>query len=218
MPMAWAGHPWFPAYFRLMLIGCFVGIESERGIAWRVSDSLSLRDFVGNGIDESTPDRVTISRTRRLIAAETDHKVFGWVLEQLAKARLVKGKTMGVDSTTLEANAAMKLIVRPWRPGEDNRGVVPGTTSDTQSSGRGARDGENYQELLRRVAEEEGETAPDAAALMRMDRKRKKKTSKKEWESPADPEPEITKLKDRRTGLAFRVEQAVDLETEPLLQ
>jgi transposase len=175
-------------YFRLMLIGFFEGIDSERGIAWRVSDSLSLRDFLGYGIDESTPDHVTISRTRRLIEVETHQKVFSWVLEQLAQARLVQGKTIGVDSTTLEANAAMKSIVR-------------------------RATGESYLEFLKRVAEADGEPAVDAAALRRMDRKRKKKTSNEEWKSPADPEAEITKLKDGRTGLAYKVEQAVDMET-----
>src|SRR5882757_9609150 len=108
------GRPSLPpsVYFRLMLIGFFEGIDSERGIAWRVADSLSLRQFLGYGIDENTPDHVTISRTRRLLEARTHKRIFDWVLEQLARAGLVKGKTMGVDSTTLEANAAMKSIVR----------------------------------------------------------------------------------------------------------
>src|SRR6202165_4944822 len=175
-------------YFRLMLIGFFEGIGSERGIAWRVADSLSLREFMGYGIDESTPDHVTISWTRRLLDADTHQKVFGWALEQLAQAGLVKGKTMGVDSTTLEANAAMKSIVR----------------RDT---------GDNYLGYLKRVAEAEGVAAPDTAALLRMDRKRKKKTSNEDWNSPADPEAEITKLKDGRTALAYKVEQAGDMET-----
>ena len=175
-------------YFRLMLIGFFEGIDSERGIAWRVTDSLSLRQFLGYGIDENTPDHVTISRTRRLLEASTHKLIFDWVLEQLAQAGLVKGKTMGVDSTTLEANAAMKSIVR--------------------------RDsGDNYMEYLKKVAEAEGMEAADAAALLRMDRKRKKKTSNEDWKSPADPEAEITKLKDGRTALAYKVEQAVDMET-----
>jgi transposase len=175
-------------YFRLMLIGFFEGLDSERGIAWRVADSLSLREFLGYGMDESTPDHVTISRTRRLLDPDTHKKVFGWALEQLAQAGLVKGKTMGVDSTTLEANAAMKSIVR----------------RDT---------GDNYMGYLKRVAEAEGVAAPDTAALLRMDRKRKKKTSNEDWTSPADPEAEITKLKDGRTALAYKVEQAVDMET-----
>jgi transposase len=175
-------------YFRLMLIGFFEGIDSERGIAWRVADSLSLRQFLGYGIDENTPDHVTISRTRRLVEANTHKLIFDWVLEQLARAGLVKGKTMGVDSTTLEANAAMKSIVR----------------RDT---------GDNYLDYLKKVAEAEGMEAPDAAALLRLDRKRKKKTSNEDWKSPADPEAEITKLKDGRTALAYKVEQAVDMET-----
>ena len=175
-------------YFRLMLIGFFEGIDSERGIAWRVADSLSLRQFLGYGIDENTPDHVTISRTRRLLEASTHKKIFDWVLERLAQAGLVKGKTMGVDSTTLEANAAMKSIVR--------------------------RDsGDNYMSFLKKVAEAEGVEAPDAAGLLRLDRKRKKKTSNDDWKSPADPEAEITKLKDGRTALAYKVEQAVDMET-----
>lgn len=175
-------------YFRLMLIGFFEGLDSERGIAWRVADSLSLRQFLGYGIDENTPDHVTISRTRRLLEASTHKLIFDWVLEQLAQAGLVKGKTMGVDSTTLEANAAMKSIVR--------------------------RDsGDNYMEYLKKVAEAEGIETPDAAALLRLDRKRKKKTSNEDWKSPADPEAEITKLKDGRTALAYKVEQAADMET-----
>jgi transposase len=175
-------------YFRLMLIGFFEGIDSERGIAWRVADSLSLRQFLGYGIDEDTPDHVTISRTRRLLDASTHKKVFDWVLERVAQAGLVKGKTVGVDSTTLEANAAMKSIVR----------------RDT---------GDSYMGYLKKVAEAEGTEAPDAAALLRMDRKRKKKTSNEDWKSPADPEAEITKLKDGRTALAYKAEQAVDMET-----
>jgi transposase len=175
-------------YFRLMLIGFFEGIDSERGIAWRVADSLSLRQFLGYGIDENTPDHVTISRTRRLLEAGTHKLIFDWILEQLAQAGLIKGKTMGVDSTTLEANAAMKSIVR--------------------------RDsGDSYMGFLKKVAEADGIEASDAAALLRLDRKRKKKTSNEDWRSPADPEAEITKLKDGRTALAYKVEQAVDMET-----
>src|SRR6202166_1226271 len=175
-------------YFRLMLIGFFEGIDSERGIAWRVADSLSLRQFLGYGIDENTPDHVTISRTRRLLKASTHTLIFDWVLEQLAQAGLVKGKTMGVDSTTLEANAAMKSIVR----------------RDT---------GESYMTYLKRLAEAEGIEAPDAAALLRMDRKRKKKSSNADWKSPSDGEAEITKLKDGRTALAYKAENAVDMAT-----
>jgi transposase len=184
------GRPSLPPgqYFRIMMIGFFEGLDSERGIAWRLADSLTLRQFLSINLDEKTPDHVTISRTRRLIDAEIHQRIFHWVVEQLAQAGLVKGKTIGVDSTTLEANAAMKSIVR----------------RDT---------GESYMEYLKRLAEAEGIEAKDAAALLRMDRKRKKKTSNEDWESPSDGEAEITKLKDGRTALAYKAENAVDMET-----
>jgi transposase len=175
-------------YFRIMMIGFFEGLDSERGIAWRMADSLTLRQFLSIGLDENTPDHVTISRTRRLIGGETHQFIFAWVLAQLAQKGLIKGKTIGVDSTTLEANAAMKSIVR----------------RDT---------GENYNAYLKRVAEAEGASATDTAALRRMDRKRKKKASNEDWESPSDGEAEITKLKDGRTALAYKAENAVDMET-----
>src|SRR5580704_15777282 len=175
-------------YFRVMMIGFFEGLDSERGIAWRLADSLTLRQFLGIGLDERTPDHVTISRTRRLIDAETHQQIFMWVLERLAQGGLIKGKTIGVDSTTLEANAAMKSIVR----------------RDT---------GESYSAYLKRLAEAEGIDAKDAAALLRIDRKRSKKTSNEDWESPSDSEAEITKLKDGRTALAYKAENAVDMET-----
>src|SRR5258708_33475493 len=184
------GRPSLPPgqYFRVMMIGFFEGLDSERGIAWRLADSLTLRQFLSIGLDEKTPDHVTISRTRRLIDAETHQRTFTWVLERLAQAGLIKGKTIGVDSTTLEANAAMKSIVR----------------RDT---------GESYMTYLKRLAEAGGIEAPDAAALLRMDRKRKKRTSNQDWKSPSDQEAEITKLKDGRTALAYKADNAVDMDT-----
>ena len=175
-------------YFRLMLIGFFEGIDSERGIAWRVADSLSLRQFLQVGLDEPTPDHVTISRTRRLIDEATHGELFGWVLRQLAQRGLLKGRTIGIDATTLEANAAMKSIVR----------------RDSQQS---------YREYLQRLAEAEGIEGADAAQLRRMDRGRAKKASNAEWVNPHDPEAEITRMKDGRTALAYKAEQAVDLVT-----
>jgi transposase len=99
-------------YFRLLLIGYFEGIDSERGIAWRAADSFALRDFLGVGLESAPPDHSTISRTRRLIDIETHRAVFTWVLQCLGTAGLVKGKTIGIDATTLEANAALRRIVR----------------------------------------------------------------------------------------------------------
>jgi transposase len=184
------GRPSLPPgmYFRAMLIGFFEGIESERGIAWRVADSLCLRQFLQIGLDERTPDHVTISRTRRLMDEATHQEVFGWVLRQVARAGLLKGKTIGIDATTLEANAAMKSIVR----------------RDTE---------ESYPEYLQHLAEAAGLEANDEAALRRMDRRRKKKSSNEEWVNPHDREAEITRLKDGRTALAYKAEHAVDMDT-----
>jgi transposase len=175
-------------YFRLLLIGYFEGIDSERGIAWRTADSLALRGFLGLGLDEVPPEHSTISRTRRLIDVETHRAVFTWILQVLATADLVQGKTIGIDATTLEANAALRSIVR--------------------------RDsGETYHEFLTRLAQASGIATPTRADLARLDRKRPKKGRNTEWRHPHDPDARITKMKDGRTHLAHKAEHAVDLET-----
>jgi transposase len=175
-------------YFRLLLVGYFEGIDSERGIAWRAADSLGLRQFLGFGLDESTPDHSTISRTRRLIDVDTHRKVFLWVLGLLADRGLLKGKRIGIDATTLEANAALRSIVR-----RDN--------------------GESYEEFLKGLAEKSGIETPRREDLARLDRKRKKKGSNREWVNPHDRDARITKMKDGRTHLAHKAEHAVDMET-----
>jgi len=175
-------------YFRSLLIGYFEGIDSERGIAWRVADSLALRQFLQIGLDESTPDHSTISRTRRLIDLETHRKVFGWVLCLLADRGLLKGKMVGIDATTLEANAAMRSIVR-----RDN--------------------GQGYETFLKELAQKSGIATPTREDLARMDRKRKKKGSNLEWQSATDPDARITKMKDGSTHMAHKAEHAVDMET-----
>jgi transposase len=175
-------------YFRLLMVGYFEGIDSERGIAWRASDSLSIRSFVRIALDESVPDHSTISRTRRLMDVETHQAVFQWVLAVLAEKKLLKGTTIGVDATTLEANAALRSIVR--------------------------RDsGERYQEFLTRLAKESGIETPTREQLAKLDRKRPKKGSNDDWTHPHDPDARITKMKDGRTHLAHKAEHAVDLET-----
>jgi transposase len=175
-------------YFRLLLIGYFEGLDSERGIAWRTADSLALRGFLGLGLDEAPPEHSTISRTRRLIDLETHRAVFTWILQVLATADLVNGKTIGIDATTLEANAALRSIVR--------------------------RDsGDTYQAFLTRLAQASGIETPTRADLARIDRKRKKKGANKDWTHPHDPDARITKMKDGRTHLAHKAEHAVDLET-----
>jgi transposase len=175
-------------YFRSLLIGYFEGIDSERGIAWRLADSLALRRFVGIGLDEYTPDHSTISRTRRLIDLDTHGAVFGWVLSLLADRGLLKGQRIAIDATTLEANAAMRSIVR----------------RDT---------GESYEEFLCGLAKASGLETPTREDLARLDRKRKKRMSNKEWKSPADEDARIAKMKDGRTHLAHKAEHAVDLDT-----
>src|SRR6202521_2916629 len=175
-------------YFRLLMVGYLEGIDSERGIAWRASDSLSIRSFVRIALDESVPDHSTISRTRRLMDVETHQAVFQWVLGVLAEKKLLKGTTIGVDATTLEANAALRSIVR----------------RDT---------GERYEEFLTRLAKESGIETPTREQLAKLDRKRPKKGSNDDWKHPHDPDARITKMKDGRTHLAHKAEHAVDMET-----
>ena len=178
-------------YFRALLVGYFEGIDSERGIAWRTADSLALRAFLGFELSQTTPDHSTISRTRRLIDVETHRKVFLWVLGMLAEEGLLKGNTVAIDGTTLEANAALRSIVR-----RDN--------------------GQAYDEFLKGLAKESGIETPTREQLARLDRKRKKKGSNDDWKNPHDPDAQITKMKDGRTHLAHKAEHAVDLETGAL--
>ena len=175
-------------YFRLLLVGYFEGIDSERGIAWRAADSFGLRQFLGIGLDEPTPDHSTISRTRRLIDVETHRQVFFWALERLRD----QGGVVGIDATTLEAKAAMRSIVR-----RDN--------------------GESYEEFLKGLAKESGIATPTRDDLARFDRPRKKKLSNQEWVNRHDADARITKRKDGRTHLAHKAEHAVDLETGAVL-
>jgi transposase len=179
-------------YFRLLLIGYFEGIDSERGIAWRCSDSLSLRSFVGYALDEAATDHSTISRNRRLIDLETHRDVFTWVLKVLADYDLISGKTAGIDATTLEANAAMRSIVR----------------KDTK---------QNYQSFLTDLAQASGIETPTREDLAKIDRNRKNKASNDNWENPHDPDAKITKMKDGSTHLAHKAEHAVDMASGAVL-
>jgi transposase len=179
-------------YFRMLLVGYFEGIDSERGIAWRCADSLSLRNFLGYVLTQKPPDHSTVSRTRRLIDVETHGRIFSWILQVLAQHGLVGGQSVGVDATTLEANAAMRSIVR----------------RDT---------GESYTEFLTKLARESGIETPTREDLAKLDRTRAHKGSNEEWEHPDDPDAKITKMKDGRTHLAHKVEHAVDMETGAVL-
>ncbi len=175
-------------YFRLLLIGYFEGLDSERGIAWRVADSLSLRQFISYGLDEKTPDHSTISRTRRLLWLSTHRAVFSWILKVLEDEGLLVGKTLAVDATTLEANAALRSIVR----------------RDT---------GLGYEAYVSGLARAAGLDELTPEQLARFDRKRKKKMSNRDWRHPHDPDSRIAKMKDGRTHLAHKAEHAVDLQT-----
>ena len=184
------GRPGIPpgVYFRMLLIGYFEGIDSERGIAWRCADSLALRSFLGYTLTESTPDHSSLSVIRNRIDLETHQEVFAWVLAALADSKLLKGKTIGIDATTLEANAAMRSIIR----------------RDT---------GEGYEEFLTGLAQASGIETPTREQLAKIDKKRKHKASNEDWQNPHDPDAKITKMKDGRTHLAHKAEHAVDLDT-----
>ena len=179
-------------YFRLLLVGYFEGLDSERGIAWRAADSLAVRSFVRLGLEDAAPDHSTISRTRRLIDVETHRAVFTWVQARLVAAGLLKGRTVAIDATTLEANAAMRSIVR----------------RDT---------GDTYQAYLTRLAAASGIKTPTREVLARFDRTRKKKTSNTDWASPHDPDAKVARMKDGRTHLAHKAEHAIDLDSGALV-
>ena len=188
------GRPGLPpaVYFRVLLVGYMEGLGSERGMAWRCNDSLALREFLGFGLTENPPEHSTLSKTRKRLTEEVHLKFFGWVLKLIRKSGLLRGKTLGVDSTTLEANAAMRSIVR----------------RDT---------GQGYTEFLEDLAKASEIATPTASDLAKLDKKRANKGSNKDWVHPGDPEARIAKMKDGRTHLAHKCEQAVDLETEAIV-
>jgi transposase len=187
------GRPSIPpgVYFRMYFVGYFEGIDSQRGIAWRCNDSLALREFLGLGLDEKTPDHSSLTVIRKRLSTEIHETVFALVLGIAQEKALLKGKTLGVDATVLEANAAMKSIVR-----KDS--------------------GEDWKEYLRRLAQDAGIENPTDEDARRFDKKRgsKKKVSNDDWRSPSDPDSRIAKMKDGRTHMAYKAEHAVDLDSQ----
>src|SRR4029077_14301991 len=174
------GRPSMPPgrYFRIHLVGYFEGIDSERGLEWRCADSLSLREFLRLGLSERVPDHSWLSRTRSRLPLEVHAAIFTWVLQRLGEHGLIQGTRIGVDASTMEANAALRAIVRRDR-------------------------GEGYREMLNRLAKESGIATPTADDLIRLDRNRQgKRLSNQDWTSPTDPQAKIAKLKDGRTRLA----------------
>lgn len=188
------GRPSIPPgiYFRCLFVGYFEGIRSERGIAWRVSDSLSLRSFLGVALGESTPDHSTLSRTRKRLSLPIHQQVFEWVLARLGESGLVCGRTIGIDASTLEANAAMRSLER----------------RDT---------GQSYGDFLKDLATADGIPNPTKEDCARLDKKRKNKASNHDWVNPHDSEARVTKMKDGRTHLGYKDEHAVDLDTGAIL-
>ena len=184
-------------YFRMLLVGYFEGIGSQRGIAWRCHDSLSLREFLGVPLSEDAPDHSRLTRVRDRLPLEVHAAAFQFVLALAAEKGLLTGKTVGVDSTTLEASAAMKSIVRK-ETGEDWRAYVVG--------------------LMKEQGAIEPDAEPTDEEIRRFDKRRKnKKVSNEDWESPTDPDARIAKMKDGRTHLAYKAEHTVDLDSELIL-
>jgi transposase len=180
-------------YFRMLMIGYFEKLDSERQIAWRCDDSRSLRAFLGIAENQATPDHSNLSRTRQRIDLQTHQAVFDWVLKRLAEHELLKGRTLGVDASTMEANAAMRSIVRN-------------------------ESGESYREFLTALARESGIETPTVEDLAKFDRRRKgKKCSNDDWHNPHEPDAKITKMKDGTTHLAHKNEHAVDLDTSAIV-
>ncbi len=186
------GRPSIPpgVYFRMLMVGYFEGIDSQRGIAWRCADSRSLQEFLGLGLTERSPEHSSLTRVRQRLPLEVHQEVFAFIVQIGSHKGQLKGKTLGVDTTTLEANAAMKSIVR----------------RDT---------GEDWNEYVRGLAEEAGIENPSDDDLRRFDRTRRgKKVSNKDWKSPTDPEARIGKMKDGRTKLSYKAQHAIDLDTQ----
>ncbi len=188
------GRPGIPpgVYFRMLFIGYVEGLDSQGGIAWRCADSLALQRFLGYGLTDATPEHSSLTNTRKRLPQAVHEQVFAFVLALAAAKKLLKGKTVGVDATLLEANAAMKSIVRK-ETGEDSKAY------------------------LRRLAQEAGIDDPSDDDLKKFDKKRKKKGSNKEWQSPSDPDARIMKMKDGRTHLSYKAEHALDMQSGLLL-
>jgi transposase len=180
-------------YFRMLLVGYFEGLSSQRGIAWRCSDSPSLREFLGLASSQPSPDHSSLTVIRQRLPLEVHEQVFVAVLAIARERKLLRGKSVAVDSTTLEANAAMKGIVHK-------------------------HSGEDWKKYLKRLAEEAGIASPTQADLNRFDRgRRRKRVSNQEWQSPTDPDSRFARMKDGRTRLAHKAEHVVDLESDLIL-
>jgi transposase len=184
-------------YFWMLFVGYFEGIDSQRGIAWRCAYSLSLRSFLGLDLTEKSPDHSSPTRIRDRYPIGIADEVFAFVLGMARERKLISGAQVGVDATLLEANPAMKLIVR--------RDTV-----------------EDWKAYLRRLMFEDGliedDDEPTDVDVRRLDRSRKgKNVSNEDWKSPVDDDARIVKMKDGRNRLGYKAEHTVELESEFVL-
>jgi transposase len=189
------GRPSIPPgrYFRMVMIGYFENLGSERGIAWRCADSFSLKAFLGLGAADTTPTHSALSRIRSRLGREAFDAFHVLVLGILKTEGLVKGELLALDSTTMAANASMASIVR----------------KDTR---------ETYGEFVGRLAEAAGEVVQGKEDLARFDRKREdRSSSNQDWKSPVDPEARIARMKDGTTKMAYKAEHVVDAETNAIV-
>lgn len=176
-------------YFKMLLVGFFENLSSERAIAARCADSLSIRQFLHYDLTEATPDHSSLSVIRNRLDIDVFQQVFALILAALKQHKLVKGKKLGIDASTLEANASMRSIQHQMT-------------------------GEAYLAYVERLAAAAGVDPKDKAAVRRFDKKRKdKRVSNDEWHNRHDGDAKIGKTKQGTTKMIYKVEHAVDLET-----
>jgi transposase len=176
-------------YFKMLLIGFFEDLPSERGIAARCADSLSIRTFLHYELDENTPHHSSFTVIRQRLGPEVYEQVFGVVLQALNEKGLFKGRRLGIDASVIEANASLASLEHRLT-------------------------GEAYAEYVKRLAEAAGVDPKDDAAVRRFDRKRPgRKTSNAEWQNPHDPDAKVGRTKRGATRMIYKAEHVVDLET-----
>jgi transposase len=181
-------------YFKMLMVGFFEGIESERQIAARCEDSLSLRGFLGYALDEPTPDHSSMTVIRQRLGSDCFARVFAVVLAALRKHGLLKGRNLGIDSSVMEANASL-------------RGLSERNTEEA------------YWDYVQRLAREAGLETTDGAALRNFDRHRAgKKLSNEQWQNPHDPDAKIGRTKAGATDMVYLPEHTVDLDTGAIVQ
>ena len=190
-----AGRPGIDpvVYLKMIMIGFFENLSSERAIAARCADSISIREFLNYALDESTPDHSTFTVMRQRLGLEIYEQIFQLTLQALQEHGLLRGKNLGIDSSVIEANASLRALV------------------DRNT-------GEDYWSYVKGLAAEKGIDPNDAAAVRKFDRTRPGKGSNEQWENPSDPDAKIGRKKDGATDMIYKPEVVVDLDTGALVQ